>query len=88
MRDQHGAYAGIVTARVVAEAMSDGQEDRAPLSLVLELPMTLHDDDPLEQAIEALDKSGCAAIPVIARCDEAVVGWIDYQTSLRGMQSR
>ncbi len=88
VRHRTGGYAGIVTARVVAEAIADGRHDAAPLSLVLELPQALYDDDPLEHAVEALDRSGCAAIPVLRRADDSVVGWIDYQTSLRGLQRR
>ncbi len=85
VRQADGAYAGVVTARVVAEAIADGRHDADPASLVLELPVTLFEDDPLDAAIAALDHSGCAAIPVLDRAESEVIGWIDYQTALTAL---
>jgi CIC family chloride channel protein len=80
-----GTYAGVVTARVVADALADGRHDAAAASLVLELPVTLHEDEPLDAALRALDQSGCAAVPVIDREDAAVVGWVAYPDCLRAL---
>jgi CIC family chloride channel protein len=80
-----GTYAGVVTARVVADALADGRHDAAAASLVLELPVTLHEDEPLDAALKALDQSGCAAVPVIDREDAAVVGWVAYPDCLRAL---
>ncbi len=81
--DAAGDYVGVVTARVVAEALADGRHDADPASLVLELPLEVRRDDQLAQAIEALDRSGCAAIPVLEV--NRVVGWISYRVALRSL---
>ena len=64
---------------LVAEALADGRHDADPASLVLELPVLVEPEDHLDQAIEALDRSGCAAVPVLQ--DERIVGWISYRTA-------
>jgi CIC family chloride channel protein len=81
-----GTYAGVVTARVVADALADGRHDAAAAALVLELPVTLHEDESLDAALRALDQSGCAAVPVIDRDDAAVVGWVAYPDCLRALR--
>ncbi len=81
--DTSGEYVGIVTARVVAEALADGRHDAAPASLVLELPILVRPEDHLDQAIEALDRSGCAAVPVLESA--RLVGWISYRKALEAM---
>ncbi|WP_329001028.1 chloride channel protein [Kribbella sp. NBC_00709] len=81
--DDGGEYVGIVTARVVAEALADGRHDAAPASLVLELPILVRPEDHLDQAIEALDRSGCAAVPVLE--SKRLVGWISYRKTLEAM---
>lgn len=83
---ENGEYVGIVTARVVAEALADGRHDAAPASLVIELPVLVRTGDHLDQAIEALDRSGCAAVPVLEA--DRLVGWISYRAALRAMPSR
>ncbi|MGW7680791.1 chloride channel protein [Kribbella sp. NPDC054772] len=84
--DDGGEYVGIVTARVVAEALADGRHDTAPASLVLELPIVVTPDDHLDQAIEALDGSGCAAVPVLQ--DRRIAGWISYRVALARIRTR
>lgn len=83
---EDGEYVGIVTARVVAEALADGRHDAEPAALVLELPVLVRADDHLDRAIEALDRSGCAAVPVLAA--DRLAGWISYSAALRAMPSR
>lgn len=86
--NEDGSYAGVVTARVVADALADGRHDDAAVAVVLELPITLREDDTVDAALTALDRSGCAAIPVIGSDDRAVVGWIDYPDCLRALRNR
>ena len=81
--DDGGEYVGIVTARLVAEALADGRHDAAPASLVLELPIRVRPEDHLDQAIEALDRSGCAAVPVLENARP--VGWVSYRKALEAM---
>ena len=80
-----GRYIGVVTARAIAEALADGQHDIDPAKLLVELPVTLREDDQLDQAIEALDGSGISAIPVLAAEGDQPVGWIDIRDTLRAM---
>ncbi|TDU83269.1 CIC family chloride channel protein [Kribbella voronezhensis] len=81
--DAEGEYVGVVTARVVAEALADGRHDADPASLALELPVEVGEDDHLDQAIEALDRSGCAAVPVLTA--GRIAGWISYRTALNAL---
>ena len=80
-----GRYIGVVTARAIAEALADGQHDIDPAKLLVELPVTLREDDQLDHAIEALDGSGISAIPVLAAEGDQPVGWIDIRDTLRAM---
>ncbi|MDN5764818.1 MAG: chloride channel protein [Humibacillus sp.] len=88
LANAQGRYIGVVTARAVAEALADGQQDIAPAELLVELPVTLREGDQLDQAIEALDGSGISAIPVIAAEGDQPVGWIDIRDTLRAMNPR
>lgn len=85
LANAQGRYVGVVTARAVAEALADGQHDIDPAELLVELPITLREDDQLDQAIEALDGSGISAIPVLAAQGDQPVGWIDIRDTLRAM---
>ncbi len=81
-----GTYAGVITARAVAEALEDGRHDHDPTQLLIELPVTLHADEHLDQAVEALDRSGCGAIPVLDPHSGEPVGWVDYGATLRALR--
>lgn len=85
LRDD-GTYAGVITARAVAEALEDGRHDHDPTQLLLELPVRLFGDEHLDQVVEALDLSGCGAIPVLDRDTGDPVGWVDYAATLRAMR--
>ncbi|WP_221176402.1 chloride channel protein [Nocardioides marmorisolisilvae] len=80
--DRSGGYAGVVTARAVSEAISDGRHDTSPVDLVIELPVAVRVTDPLDVGIQALDRSGCGAIPVLSGTGTDAVGWFDYQIAL------
>jgi chloride channel protein, CIC family len=79
--DGEGRYLGVIAARAVAETMADGHHDATPASILLQLPVEVSPEDSLPRAIEALDRSGVAAVPVVS--GGVVVGWIDYQSCLR-----
>lgn len=83
---EDGEYVGVVTARVVAEALADGRHDTAPAALVLELPLVVRTEDHLDQAIEALDRSGCPALPVFD--SGRLAGWLSYTTALGALPER
>ncbi len=84
--DEDGHYIGIVTARVVAEALADGRHDQSPASLVLESAATVKADARLDKVIESLDLSGTAAIPVLDENGDGVIGWVDYARTLRALR--
>ncbi len=88
--DASGAYAGVITSRVVAEALTDdgpggggepafGVDDVLSLS---QLPPEVGPHETLEAGIRALDDSGEAAVPVLDRDAHEVVGWLTLRKTL------
>jgi len=77
-----GTFLGVLTARAVAEAISDGQHDASPVEVLVEQPTTLREDDDVDHGIRVLDQSGLGAIPVLAADQDEVVGWFDYRDAL------
>ena len=47
-----------------------------------EFPATVTDSDTVEEAIQALNLSGCGGIPVFG-ASGAPVGWVTYRDALR-----
>jgi CIC family chloride channel protein len=85
---QDGTHLGVLTARAVAEAIADGQHDATPAQLLVELPTTLRENDDVDHGIQALDHSGCGAVPVLAAAGNEVVGWFDYRDALTTLGTR
>jgi CIC family chloride channel protein len=83
--DQHGRYRGIVTARAVAEALSDGAHDNTAIATILELPVTVGLTDPLNSALEALE-TAYGPIPVTDAARENIVGWLAHQDVLTALR--
>ncbi len=83
-----GDYLGVLTARAVAEAISDGQHDATPAELLAELPITLRDTDHVDEAVRALDGSGLGALPVLSAVSGDIVGWFDYRLALNTLHRR
>ncbi|HEX3929400.1 MAG TPA: chloride channel protein [Nocardioides sp.] len=81
-----GTYLGVVTARAVSEALSDGRHDATPVELLVELPSSVREDTEVADAIRALDASDCGAIPVLSAASAGVVGWFDYQNALASLE--
>ena len=81
-----GAYLGIITARAVSEALSDGRHEATPAELLVELPSLVREDTDVADAIRALDASECGAVPVLAATGPEVVGWFDYRDALAGLE--
>ena len=76
-----GAYRGSVTARTVAETLSqdDGGDRRA--QDVAEWPTAVAPGQPLDQALTALETSAAPAVPVLDHSDH-IVGWLDAEALL------
>lgn len=77
-----GVVAGVLTARAVSEALTDGHHDATAVEHLVELPVTLRAHQDVDEGIRALDHSGCGAIPVHAAEGLEIVGWFDYRSAL------
>lgn len=78
------AYQGVLTARTVADAMTEGYDGR--LAALAEKPTEVEADAHLDDAIRALELSHLGALPVVAPDTRSVVGWFDYDVALRGFR--
>ncbi len=80
-----GAYRGSVTARTVAEILTeeDGPSRRA--RDVAEWPTAVAPDRPLDEALTALETSSAAAVPVLEESG-TIVGWLDAEALLAVLQ--
>ena len=77
-----GAFVGVVTARGLAEALADGEHDKAPVaSLVEELPAVTATTS-LDEALDALDRAGTTALPVFDANRDHFIGWLTMQDVL------
>jgi CIC family chloride channel protein len=85
--DHRGAYLGVVTARGVAETLADGEHDTASVSSVLEQPLLVSVDQPLESCLDALESSHPSALPALDETGENIVGWLTAQQVLRALRT-
>jgi CIC family chloride channel protein len=79
-------YAGVITARAVADAIAAGTPGATPGRLPTELAHPLRVDSDLDEAVRVLDASAMPAVPVVD-CADRPVGWFDYQAALAAMVS-
>lgn len=79
--DTGGRYRGIVTARALAEALSDGLHDQSKVAEVVEFPPTVAIEDTLSDALDVLESTRYA-VPVTDDLGDAVVGWLTHQRLL------
>ncbi|HET6151627.1 MAG TPA: chloride channel protein [Marmoricola sp.] len=80
-----GSYGGVLTAREVADALSEPSGRGLTAGDLVERPTTIRPTDDIHAAIDALDSSGCGAVPVLQ--DGTIVGWVDYSAALQGLRS-
>jgi len=85
--DAAGAYCGVVTSRSVAEALADGDETDLDVARLTQLPPDLGPRDTLVAGISALDASGDAAVPVVDREAQQLVGWLTLAATLAHLHS-
>ena len=83
-----GDLLGVVTARTLAETMADGHHDSDPVQSLVEPPAPLRESQDVEDGIEALERSGCGAVPVLGTDGEEVVGWFDYRNAISTLGAR
>jgi len=81
-----GVYRGSVTARAVAEILSqDDGADRLLARDVAEWPTDVLPHQPLDQALVALETSAAAVVPVLDE-EGRIVGWLDAEALLGILQ--
>ena len=85
--DDDGGFLGVVTARAVAEALSDGEHDEELVGVVVERPDLVRAEDPLGDAITAMDRAEAAALPVLDADGSTLVGWLTPQAALGALHS-
>ncbi len=87
VKNVDGSYLGILTARAVAEALADGHHDTERAAIITELPAHVHEGDTLEEAVHALNLSGCGGIPIFAKGGGGdPVGWVTYRDALAALR--
>ena len=79
--DADGDYCGVISARVVADVLADGEHDEALVATVTELPQTVRQDQHLDDALDVLDASD-GAVPVLDADGRTLLGWLSHQRVL------
>jgi CIC family chloride channel protein len=80
---EDGTYRGTVTARAVAEALTEPQNDVRPVGSLTEMPDAVLATSSLEEAVGVLDRAMGSAVPVLDDDRKRLVGWLSQQTVLR-----
>ena len=79
--DKDGAYRGVLTARALADALSDGQHDAQPVGSLVENPDAVVADATLASTLDALE-TAYGAVPVLDPSRSHLVGWLTHQRVL------
>ena len=88
--DREGRWRGVVSDRVVAEALADADGDVRTARTVAdlaELPEVVQPGQPLAEALRVL-RVGDGAVPVVDPDRHQVVGWLDPHSALAGLVVR
>jgi CIC family chloride channel protein len=85
--DEAGRYLGVVTARGVAEALSDDEHDDQLAEEILEWPEPVRVDETLQSGLARLEASMSAAVPVLDPAGEQLVGWLTPQEVLAALRA-
>ncbi len=84
--DTDGRYLGVVTARGVAEALSDDEHDDQLAEDVVEWPEPVRADETLQAGLARLETSMSAAVPVLDPAGKELVGWLTAQEVLAALR--
>lgn len=84
--DAAGRYCGVLTARAVTDALSEGQQDTALAGSVAEQVPSIRADRTLDAALDVLDAAVTPAVPVLDPGGCAVVGWVTHQHVLAAIR--
>ncbi|MBQ0863011.1 chloride channel protein [Streptomyces smyrnaeus] len=87
--DPTGRYAGVVTTRAVAEALTE-QPEGAPATVgdLARRPPAVRPDEPLATALHTLADSVDSGMPVLDADKGAPVGWLSHRSALRALHTR
>jgi CIC family chloride channel protein len=80
--DTEGAYRGTVTARAVAEALTDGGEASGTIGDLAEMLTPVTAQATLAGALHLLVTAQGTGLPVLDDTKTALIGWITHQTVL------
>ena len=80
-----GAYRGTVTARAVAETLSEGDAPGRTVGDLAMLPTTVDEDTDLAAALGALMSAKGTGLPVLDATHRQVVGWVTHQNVLTAL---
>jgi CIC family chloride channel protein len=83
--DTSGTYIGTATARTAAETLADGQHGHATIAAITHLPVTIHTDSDIADALAALVTADGAGLPVLTPDGTDLVGWITHQAILAAL---
>ncbi len=83
--DAHGSYRGVITARAVADTLSDGRHDEALVGDHVDLPQTVRADHSIDDALDVLETAP-GGVPVLDADGARVVGWLTHQAVLAALR--
>ncbi len=82
--DQQGRYRGVVTARAVTDALTEGDNDQTPVGKLCELPPTVCIHDRLDKTLAELETAR-GPVAVLDNDQKALVGWLTHQRVLTAL---
>ena len=85
--DESGAYRGMVTAHDVENAVRDNALDTVAGDLAQSTP-TLYPTQSLERALGLLVRDERHGLPVLAKDNQSIVGWLTHRDVLRAYNAR
>ncbi len=81
-----GTYCGCVSARAVAETLSEPHSHDKTVADLATLPPTITDDSTLADALQALSASSGTGLPVFDAGGAQLTGWITHESVLAALQ--
>jgi CIC family chloride channel protein len=87
VNDADGRFAGVITARTVADTLADGDHADARVADVVEQIATVRTAQTLDEALDVLDRTDAGALPVVsAEDDSELVGWLTHRQVLDALR--
>jgi len=83
----NGTYCGCVSARAVAETLTQPSSHDTTVADLATLPPTVTDDSTLADALQALSASAGTGLPVLDPRHAQLTGWITHESVLAALQA-